>query len=45
MTQAEADAGLARLLGSRDLGTLVTIRRDGRPQLSNINYTFEGDEH
>jgi PPOX class probable F420-dependent enzyme len=32
---------LARLLVSHDLGTLATIKQDGRPQLSLVNYHFE----
>ncbi|MEV4756138.1 PPOX class F420-dependent oxidoreductase [Micromonospora sp. NPDC049559] len=32
---------LLDLLGSGQLGVLATIRRDGRPQLSNVNYTFD----
>lgn len=31
------------LLAGRRLGVLATIRRDGRPQLSNVNYTFDPD--
>jgi PPOX class probable F420-dependent enzyme len=33
----------AALLGERNAGVLVTIRRDGRPQLSNVNYAFDPD--
>jgi PPOX class probable F420-dependent enzyme len=29
------------LLASRDAGILATIKRDGRPQLSNVNYTYD----
>jgi PPOX class probable F420-dependent enzyme len=36
-----ADEVLLDLLGSRPLGVLATIRRDGRPQLSNVNHTFD----
>jgi PPOX class probable F420-dependent enzyme len=28
-------------IGSRGLGVLVTIKRDGRPQLSNVTYTYD----
>ena len=35
------DKALADLVASRDLGVLATIKRDGRPQLSNINYHFD----
>ncbi|MFB4314320.1 PPOX class F420-dependent oxidoreductase [Actinomadura sp. 21ATH] len=34
-------AGLLKLLGERDLGVLATLKKDGRPQLSNINYHFD----
>jgi PPOX class probable F420-dependent enzyme len=30
-------------LGKTGLGVLVTIKRDGRPQLSNITYVYDGD--
>jgi PPOX class probable F420-dependent enzyme len=33
--------GLLSVAASRDLGVLVTIKRDGRPQLSNINYAID----
>ncbi|HEY3563324.1 MAG TPA: PPOX class F420-dependent oxidoreductase [Kribbella sp.] len=29
-------------LGMHGLGVLVTLKRDGRPQLSNITYVFDG---
>ncbi|MFG1852494.1 PPOX class F420-dependent oxidoreductase [Actinomadura geliboluensis] len=35
------DAALAKLLTERDLGVLATLKRDGRPQLSNVNYHFD----
>jgi PPOX class probable F420-dependent enzyme len=31
------------LLGNTGLGVLVTIKRDGRPQLSNITYLYDGE--
>jgi PPOX class probable F420-dependent enzyme len=31
------------LLRERSDGVLVTLRRDGRPQLSNVNYAFDAD--
>jgi PPOX class probable F420-dependent enzyme len=34
---------LAAILTGSNLGTLATIRRDGRPQLSNVNYHFDVD--
>ena len=35
------DPDLVAILTGSNLGTLATIRRDGRPQLSNINYCFD----
>ncbi|MFB4295477.1 PPOX class F420-dependent oxidoreductase [Actinomadura sp. NTSP31] len=35
------DAALAKLLEERDLGVLATLKRDGRPQLSNVNYHYD----
>jgi PPOX class probable F420-dependent enzyme len=35
---------LRRLIRDRDRGTLATIRRDGRPQLSTVNYLYEPDK-
>ncbi|HJQ44901.1 MAG TPA: PPOX class F420-dependent oxidoreductase [Amycolatopsis sp.] len=37
------DSALYRLLGERPFGVLVTIRRDGRPQLSNVSHHFDPD--
>lgn len=37
-----SDDALRALLTSRQKGTLVTIKRDGRPQLSNIVYATDG---
>ncbi len=31
------------LLGKTGLGVLVTLKRDGRPQLSNITYLWDGE--
>ncbi|WP_433167480.1 PPOX class F420-dependent oxidoreductase [Kribbella sp. CA-247076] len=30
-------------IGSHGLGVLVTLKRDGRPQLSNVTYVFDGE--
>lgn len=30
-------------LGKTGLGVLVTIKRDGRPQLSNVTYLYDGE--
>ena len=34
----------AELLSERKEGVLVTMRRDARPQLSNVNYAFDAGE-
>ncbi|MFF7337441.1 PPOX class F420-dependent oxidoreductase [Streptomyces sp. NPDC008163] len=36
---------LLRLLGENDGGVLVTLKKDGRPQLSNVNHFYYPDEH
>lgn len=38
-----ADDALSRLLTERDLGVLATLKRDGRPQLSTVNYRYDPD--
>ncbi|WP_326701101.1 PPOX class F420-dependent oxidoreductase [Streptomyces sp. NBC_01754] len=35
---------LLRLVGAYDGGVLVTLKRDGRPQLSNVNHAYYPDE-
>jgi len=35
------DPDLAAVVRERNLGVLATIKRDGRPQLSNVNYCYE----
>ncbi|WP_430499919.1 PPOX class F420-dependent oxidoreductase [Micromonospora trifolii] len=44
-TGRRADAGVSdrlwELFGQRGRGVLVTLRRDGRPQLSNLDYLAE----
>jgi len=35
------DPHLLTLAGSRNLGALATVKRDGRPQLSNVNFTLD----
>jgi PPOX class probable F420-dependent enzyme len=32
---------LQERIGERGLGVLVTIKRDGRPQLSNVSYAYD----
>jgi PPOX class probable F420-dependent enzyme len=36
-----SDAPLVDLLRRHSRGTLATLKRDGRPQLSNIDYTWD----
>lgn len=36
-------AELMKFAAQRDLGVLATIKRDGRPQLSNLNYAIDVD--
>ncbi|MET9805245.1 PPOX class F420-dependent oxidoreductase [Streptomyces halstedii] len=45
MTDNEsAREALLRLLGEYDGGVLVTLKRDGRPQLSNVNHAYYPEE-
>ncbi|MER6118773.1 PPOX class F420-dependent oxidoreductase [Streptomyces sp. A0642] len=45
MTGFDAEQqGLLRLVAEEDGGVLVTLRRDGRPQLSNVNHFYYPDE-
>ncbi|MEU1126158.1 PPOX class F420-dependent oxidoreductase [Streptomyces sp. NPDC005899] len=45
MTDNESgDRALLRLLGAHDGGVLVTLKRDGRPQLSNVTHAYYPDE-
>ncbi|MBA2774463.1 MAG: PPOX class F420-dependent oxidoreductase [Nocardioidaceae bacterium] len=37
------DTALLTLVTKSNLGVLVTLKRDGRPQLSNINYEYDAD--
>ncbi|MFH9617854.1 PPOX class F420-dependent oxidoreductase [Streptomyces pratensis] len=37
-------AALLRLFGEYDGGVLVTLKRDGRPQLSNVNHAYYPEE-
>jgi PPOX class probable F420-dependent enzyme len=36
-------ASLADRIGTHGLGVLATLKRDGRPQLSNVTYVFDGE--
>jgi PPOX class probable F420-dependent enzyme len=35
------DPNLVSLASARNIGALVTIKRDGRPQLSTVSFTFD----
>lgn len=37
-------AALLRLVDEQDGGVLVTLKQDGRPQLSNVNHAYYPDE-
>ncbi len=39
----DLDPQLLQVVTARNLGALATLRRNGRPQLSNINYCFDAD--
>ena len=39
------DEALIDLLREHRLGVLATIRRDGRPQLSNVMYAYDDADH
>ncbi len=34
---------LSAFVAERNVGSLATIKRDGRPQLSNVSYTYDPD--
>ncbi|MDQ2722359.1 MAG: PPOX class F420-dependent oxidoreductase [Actinomycetota bacterium] len=37
----DEESHLAKLFGTHGLGVLATIKRDGRPQLSNVAYAYD----
>lgn len=39
----ETQAALLSLLSEYDRGVLATLKRDGRPQLSNVNHAYDPD--
>ncbi|RFU38156.1 PPOX class F420-dependent oxidoreductase [Actinomadura logoneensis] len=43
MADEAGEARLRELLARRRLGALVTLKKDGRPQLSNIIYGYDAD--
>lgn len=42
MTQ---DSKLHDFVAQRNVGCLATLKRDGRPQLSNVSYTYDSDSN
>ncbi|MER6332650.1 PPOX class F420-dependent oxidoreductase [Streptomyces sp. NPDC014983] len=44
MTQDSTQDALLPLLSEGHGGVLVTLRRDGRPQLSNVSHAYDPDE-
>jgi PPOX class probable F420-dependent enzyme len=44
MTRDVFDDKLLALLAGNSLGVLATLKRDGRPQLSNVSYYFDARE-
>ena len=44
MSRDVFDDKLLALIGGNSLGVLATIKRDGRPQLSNVSYHFDARE-
>ncbi|MFC6022444.1 PPOX class F420-dependent oxidoreductase [Plantactinospora solaniradicis] len=43
MVDDRTEQALLGIIRDGSLGVLATIKRDGRPQLSNVNYTFDPD--
>ena len=43
MNNMSIDPQISAFIAGAKLGTLATLKRDGRPQLSNISYTFDPD--
>ncbi|MEV0153335.1 PPOX class F420-dependent oxidoreductase [Micromonospora sp. NPDC050686] len=43
MADEQTQQALTELIAGRWLGVLATIKRDGRPQLSNVVYSFDRD--
>ncbi|MGW1892770.1 PPOX class F420-dependent oxidoreductase [Streptomyces sp. NPDC002004] len=44
MTDTEGQESLLKLVADVDGGVLATIKRDGRPQLSNVNHAYYPEE-
>ncbi len=45
MTQRRIEAKFSDFLAEHRKGVLVTLKRDGRPQLSNVLYAFDADRN
>jgi len=43
MSDLDTEAALLRLVADRSQGVLVTLKRDGRPQLSNVTYAYAAE--
>ena len=41
---SDSERALLDLIAARNGGVLVTLKRDGRPQLSNINYGYYAED-
>ena len=41
LTMGDLDAASLALVRQRNVAALATLKRDGRPQLSNVSYTFD----
>jgi len=37
------DPDLSAFVAQRNVGSLATLKRDGRPQLSNVSYTYDAE--
>jgi PPOX class probable F420-dependent enzyme len=44
MADSSGEAALLDLIAGRHTGVLVTLKRDGRPQLSNVSYAYYPDD-
>jgi PPOX class probable F420-dependent enzyme len=44
MADTYGEAALLDLIAGRHTGVLVTLKRDGRPQLSNVSYAYYPDD-
>ncbi|MFY1687504.1 PPOX class F420-dependent oxidoreductase [Plantactinospora sp. WMMB782] len=42
-TDGRTEEALLGIVRDGSLGVLATLKRDGRPQLSNVNYTYDPD--